>query len=148
MKPVANVKDLNSDSYTPSGFTALLDAIAKTIISTGEALSSMKEEDRPSKVVFVIITDGQENASKEYVGNSGRADIAEMIKRQTNIYSWDFVFLGANQDSFATANRINIDLKDVANFEQTTVGTVKMFNDMNKGMTQYRMSAVTNRKFL
>ncbi len=148
MKPIAEVKELTSSSFKPDGFTALLDSLAKMIISTGEVLSNMKEEDRPSKVVFVVITDGHENASEEYKGESGKAKIAEMIKHQTEIYSWDFVFLGANQDSFATAKSMNIDTKDVQNFDHTSSGVKLMFTSLSKGMEQYRMSGRSNRKFL
>lgn len=78
----------------PRGWTALYDAVGKSIVSTGSRLASMKEKDRPGKVLFVIITDGEENASKEYTG----PQVKKMIQHQEDTYSWHFTYLGAGID--------------------------------------------------
>src|SRR4051812_36463499 len=78
--PIKSVKPLTSKTYVPSGFTALHDTIAKAIKETGERLAAMPEEERPGKVLFAIITDGEENHSVEYKDSSGLRAIAEMIK--------------------------------------------------------------------
>ena len=100
-KPVAEVPPY---TLVPRGGTALLDAVGRAINETGERLAAMKEEDRPSLVVFVIVTDGEENESKEF----SRSQIKAMIERQQKDYNWQFTFLGANQDAFAEAGAIGI----------------------------------------
>jgi hypothetical protein len=77
----------------PRGSTALFDAVGREIVSTGDDLSKLKEEDRPEKVIFVIVTDGMENASHEY----SLARLREMIRHQKEVYSWDFQFIGARE---------------------------------------------------
>lgn len=84
--------------------TALYDAIGRGATELGLALAAKPEDQRPDKVVVVILTDGYENASQEYTPGS----IKEMIERQTNDYSWTFTFLGANQDAILEAGKIGI----------------------------------------
>ena len=96
----------------PRGMTALLDAVGRAINETGERLAKMDEHDRPGLVVFVVMTDGQENSSKEF----SKADIKAMIQRQQDTYHWHFTFLGANQDAFAEAGGMGIAAAGVANF--------------------------------
>ena len=86
----------------PSGTTALFDALGSSIDRTGERLSVMPEKDRPGLVIFVIVTDGMENSSREYTADK----IKEMIDHQTCVYNWQFVYLGANQDAFAVASAL------------------------------------------
>lgn len=109
------------EEYRPNGGTALLDAIGKAINEKGVELSNLKEEDRPSKVMFVIITDGEENASKEFSVEK----IKEMIEQQKNVYSWDFTFLGANIDTFAAASSMGIDMNKSLSFSTTKDGGAK-----------------------
>jgi hypothetical protein len=99
-------------TLVPRGMTALLDAVGRAIVETGERLAAMPEPQRPGLVVFVIVTDGQENSSREYT----KAQVKEMIERQQNVYKWQFTFLGANQDAFAEAGSIGISLAAAANF--------------------------------
>jgi len=96
----------------PRGMTALLDAVGRAVNETGERLSRMQEADRPGLVVFVIVTDGQENSSHEFT----KAQIKEMITHQQSVYNWQFVFLGANQDAFAEGAGMGIDAQHVANY--------------------------------
>ena len=95
----------------PRGMTALLDAVGRAINETGERLAKMDEGDRPGLVVFVVMTDGLENSSKEF----SKATIKEMIQRQQRQYNWHFTFLGANQDAFAEAGGMGIYAAGVAN---------------------------------
>jgi uncharacterized protein YegL len=80
------IPDLTNEDYCPMGCTALLDAIGKTIIDVGVRLNGTPEDQRPSKVLMIITTDGEENASKEFK----LEQIKEMIQHQTNTYSWEF----------------------------------------------------------
>jgi hypothetical protein len=106
------IKDVGGFTLNPRGGTALLDAVGRSISETGQRLAAMPEDQRPALVVFVILTDGQENSSKEF----SQPQIKEMIKTQSESYKWQFVFLGANQDSFASAGGIGIVGNMAANY--------------------------------
>ena len=101
---VKDVAELNSGTFVPGGMTPLYDSVGRAITETGDKLSSMKEEDRPEKVLFVIITDGMENSSKNY----NISQIKEMIKHQEEKYSWKFIFLGANIDAVSVGSSMGI----------------------------------------
>ncbi|MBL8814376.1 MAG: hypothetical protein JNM43_29680 [Planctomycetaceae bacterium] len=101
----------------PRGSTALLDAVGRAIIETGARLRAMEESQRHGLVVFVIVTDGQENASREF----SRDKIREMIDHQQSVYSWKFTFLAANQDAFAEGGQLGIDSSGIANYSPDKV---------------------------
>jgi len=136
--PVKNVdlkkvEHLNEHTFVPRGGTALLDAIGKTINEVGERLAKTNESEKPEKVLVCILTDGEENSSHEF----DKCKIKNMIEHQQLIYNWGFVFLGANQDSFAQASSLGIEKNMVANFEPTPVGTRRA----NAQMSSMVMSA-------
>ena len=112
--PVTEVPELNDSNYRPAGNTALLDAIGITIDTLGKRLADTPESERPHKVIVAIMTDGEENSSRQFTWDR----ISEMIKHQTEVYKWEFLFLGANQDSIATASRMNIDRGSSTNYYQ------------------------------
>lgn len=114
---------LSSKEYYVRGNTALLDAVGKTILDVGYRLSNTKEEDRPGKVIFVIITDGMENSSREFTYSKVR----ELIHHQREKYSWEFVFLGANIDAVREADNIGICEDNAYNFEATGEGVREMY---------------------
>ena len=91
-----------ADNYvlSPRGNTPLNDALGKAIVLTGERLAAMDEDARPEHVIFVVQTDGQENASKEYTTER----VIEMVKEQTEKWKWTFVFLGTGPDAWAAGN--------------------------------------------
>ena len=120
-RPIAEVEDLTTTTFRPRGFTALHDAIGRAIDRTGLRLSAIPEDQRPGKVLIVILTDGGENASKLFTGPK----VAEMIKRQRETYQWDFVFLGANQDAALTAKDLNISTS--MSYGATSIGTTQAF---------------------
>ena len=95
---------LTAETFKPRGSTALLDAIGRTIDELGNKLAKTPERDRPGKVIVVIITDGQENASTKY----STREINQKITHQRDTYSWDFIFLGANQDAISSAAKVGI----------------------------------------
>jgi hypothetical protein len=97
MQDATRIPLLNGETYKCDFGTPLLDAIGAGITRTGEYLSALAEEERPEKVIVVILTDGEENQSSEFV----HEQVMGLIKSQTEIYKWDFVFLGANQDAIA-----------------------------------------------
>ncbi len=110
---ILNVKSLTSNEYYARGCTALMDAIGKSIITIDKMVS------RDNRVLFVIMTDGLENASREY----NRQKVRSLIKKHS---SWEFVFLGANIDSYQEGMSLGISKKKIANFEQNekSVGNV------------------------
>jgi uncharacterized protein YegL len=112
--PVTEVPSLNDTTYLPDGGTALLDAIGITIDSLGKRLAETLEAERPAKVIVAIMTDGEENSSRVFTWDQ----INEKIKHQTEVYKWEFLFMGANQDAIANASRINISVESSTNYYQ------------------------------
>lgn len=114
----------NAPKYelVPRGMTALLDAVGRAMNETGERLAKMAEPDRPGLVIFVVMTDGQENSSKEF----NKSQIKEMIERQQNNYDWHFTFLGANQDAFTEAGGMGIHAAGVADYAADKVAAAYM----------------------
>lgn len=106
------IKSVPPYVLTPRGGTALLDAVGRAINETGERLANMPEANRPGLVVFVVMTDGEENSSKEF----SKTQIKEKISHQQDKYGWQFVFLGANQDAFAEAGAMGMQAQAAANF--------------------------------
>jgi hypothetical protein len=96
----------------PRGSTALLDAVGRAINETGERLAKMPEAERPGLVVFVVMTDGPENSSREFT----KSHIKQMIEHQQSVYKWQFTFLGANQDAFAEGGAMGVAAAGIANF--------------------------------
>lgn len=134
--PIAQVPELTNTTYVPRGSTALLDALGRTITATGAKLAAMKEEDRPSKVLFVVITDGEENASREFI----HAKIMEMIKHQTEVYKWQFIYLGANQDAIQAGNKMGFNYGANAShaYFQGGGGTAKLYSSISDSMALSR----------
>jgi len=116
--PVIEVLPLNHHTYVPRNSTALLDAIGRTIDELGARLAAQPEAQRPGQVIVAILTDGLENASTHYTWR----DVAARIRHQTNVYQWEFLFLGANQDAIATAARLNIVAENAATYHADAVG--------------------------
>jgi uncharacterized protein YegL len=112
--PIAQVPPFQ---LRPRGSTALLDAVGRAINETGARLAAMQETQRPGLVVFVIVTDGAENASREF----SRAKIREMIEHQQSAYKWQFTFLAANQDAFAEGGSMGIAQDGIALFARVGI---------------------------
>lgn len=123
-KPIADAPALTRETYNPRGSTALLDAIGKTIERTGARFSAMQEQDRPAKVIIVIVTDGQENASREFTKDK----VMEMIRVQRDVYKWDFVFLAANQDAIASASSVGIAAGKAMSYGHNSAGVREVFS--------------------
>lgn len=131
-----DIKKCEEYKLVPRGMTALLDALGKTINTVGERLSKMKDDDRPDKVVLVVVTDGHENASVEF----DRKKISEMIKHQEAKYGWKFVFLAANQDAIAEGSSMGFCEANSSNYAATGQGTRKAYAVASMGMQSFRAS--------
>ena len=137
-RPLQDVPELNGITFVPRGMTALLDAIGRTITRTGERLAATHETRRPAKVIFVIMTDGAENVSKEYT----RARVNEMIAHQRSKYSWEFVFLGANQDAIAVGASMGIPAASSMTYAATAAGTASTFASTSNYVSNLRAGHV------
>jgi uncharacterized protein YegL len=136
-KPLADVPYFNRDTFVPRGSTALYDALGKTIHEIGVRLANLPESERPNKVLFVILTDGHENASEQY----SSVQIHQMITHQRDVYRWEFIFLAANQDAFAVSESMGISKGNAMNFAATSESTGLMYKRMSKAVAYYRSIA-------
>lgn len=125
---------LTSEDYYVRGTTALLDAVGKTILDVGYRLSRTEENDRPGKVIFVITTDGMENASSEFTHEK----VKNLIEHQQEKYNWDFIFMGANIDVIAEAKNLGIKEEDAFRFEATDEGVENLYAIMSEEIIQRR----------
>ncbi len=116
--PVAEAIPLDFDSYVPRGSTALLDAIGDTIDLLGARFAALPPSARPDHVTVAILTDGEENSSTRYTWH----DVSKRIQHQTEIYSWEFLFLGAGEDAIATAAKMQIHAANASNFQADDAG--------------------------
>lgn len=142
---IDKVLPLTGNIFFASGSTSLIDAACATIVNTGHTLSELSEEERPEKVLFTIITDGEENTSKEYT----LAKLKEMISVQEKDYNWIFNFIGANIDSFDTANHIGFsNSRGVSNYTASSEGVQAMFRGVSNYTTNLRKYAVGDTSFM
>ena len=128
------VQPITGKEYFVGGSTALLDAIGKTIHKIGAVQKNTAEEYRAEKVMFVIITDGEENASRCY----SSMQIRQMIQRQKERYGWEFIFLGANIDAVETAGRFGIDADRAVDYVPDGEGTELNFRIMSQTVATFR----------
>lgn len=132
--PIQSVEPLTDRQYVPTGMTALMDAVGAAIDGVGARLAHTPEDERPGKVLFCIITDGCENASKEYTLESVR----QKIRHQREKYSWEFLFLGANIDAEETGTSLGIDGNMTVQYAATTDGLKSAYNCMTIATTSLR----------
>ena len=132
--PLSKVPEMTEEEYFVRGCTALLDAVGGAIHHIGNVHKYARDEDRPEKTVFVITTDGMENASKTYT--YGR--VQEMIKRQTEKYGWEFLFLGANIDAKAEAGRLGIRERRAVKYQNDKKGTALNYKVVGEAIAELR----------
>ena len=128
------VPALNDKDYYVRGCTALLDAVGGAIHHIGNVHKYAREEDRPEKTLFVITTDGMENASRTYTYDKVKA----MITRQKEKYGWEFLFLGANIDAAKEAGRFGIAPERATNYHADTKGTNVIYETLSSAIGSYR----------
>jgi hypothetical protein len=128
------IRPITDQEYYVRGSTALMDAIGRTISKITSAQKHMGEEDRAESVLFVITTDGLENASSEYTDEK----IRRMIKRQKSQCGWEFIFLGANIDAIDTASRYGIDADHAVNYNADSTGTQVNYEAISEAVSCIR----------
>ncbi len=131
---IKEVKKLTEDDYYVRGCTALLDAVGGAIRHIGNVHKYAREEDRPEKTLFVITTDGLENASRHY----SFKDVKKMIRRQKEKYNWEFLFLGANIDAIEVAGNMGIRADRAANFHCDEAGTALNYRVLEAAVSRVR----------
>ena len=131
---IGEVKKLTEEDYYVRGCTALLDAVGGAIHHIGNVHKYAREEDRPAKTLFVITTDGLENATRHY----SFKDVKRLIKRQQEKYNWEFLFLGANIDAIEVAGNMGISRDRAANYNCDEVGTALNYQVLEAAVTRVR----------
>lgn len=134
--PVEQVPEMTSKDYTVRGCTALLDAIGSTIEHIQSIHRYARKEDVPARTMFVITTDGMENASKRFSGSSVKKLINQQKKK-----GWEFLFIGANIDAIATARDFGIESDRAVNYHADAQGTHTVFQAVGKAVSQMRACA-------
>lgn len=134
------ISPMTDKEYQVGGCTALLDAIGRTINKIGNAQKHTAEEYRAGKVMFVIITDGLENSSREYTADKVKA----LIERQKETYGWEFIFLGANIDAVETAGRYGISADRALDYLADSEGTNLNFQVMSEAVVAFRRSGTVD----
>ncbi len=140
MQPLEAIPELDIETFVPRGSTALLDAMGRAIAETGEALSRLPEADRPGIVIFVTLTDGEENSSLQF----DMATINQQISHQRSVYQWQFVFLAANQDAIATAANLGIGASQALRFASDPEKVAATFDIMNAQMQKVRAAKMAD----
>ena len=135
--PLDRVPALTKKEYYVRGCTALLDAVGGAIHHIGNVHKYAREEDRPEKTLFVITTDGMENANRRYTYDKVKA----MIERQREKYGWEFLFLGANIDAAREAARFGIRADCAADYHADSIGTEAAYESVCEAVCQVRRAA-------
>jgi len=134
---IGRVEPMTDRQYYVRGCTALLDAVGDAIHHIGNIHKYAREEDVPEKTIFIITTDGMENASRRYNYNKVR----RMIERQKEKYNWEFIFLGANIDAAAEAAKIGIGASRAARYECDSAGTALNYSVVGDTVAKLRKCA-------
>lgn len=133
--PIAEVTDVK---LVPRGTTALLDAVGRTVVSFGESLAAMPEDERPGKVLVVIVTDGYENASHDWT----KPKIKELLTEQQEKWNWEIIYLAANVDTFDEAQQMGVPMAAAKPFVATPAGMKAGGQSMATYAASYRTEGV------
>jgi hypothetical protein len=142
--PVQNAAPLNESTYRPDGGTALYDAMGLAIKMTKKRIESLPEEERPEKVIFAVLTDGEENASKilnkEGQRKYTKEKIFEKVSKLQEEDGWAFLFLGANQDAYQVGSGLGFYANNTVTYKASKAGMKSVMDTVNCFAANYRMS--------
>ncbi|MBR2802032.1 MAG: VWA domain-containing protein [Erysipelotrichaceae bacterium] len=138
-KDLQEVKELEAKAYRVGGCTALIDALGGAIHHIGMVHRYIRKEDVPGKVLFVIMTDGLENASHQYSSDK----VKKMIEEKKEL-GWEFLFLGANIDAVETAAEYGIDAGRAVRYHSDAVGTATNFGALKKAISDFRVTGAVD----
>ncbi|MCQ2419632.1 MAG: VWA domain-containing protein [Clostridia bacterium] len=134
---IRRAEPMTEKQYYVRGSTALLDAIGGAVRHIETAHRYAREEDRPGKTIFVITTDGMENASRRWTYR----DVRELVERVKEVHGWEFLFLGANMDAISAAADLGISADRAVRYEHDSVGTALNFHAVGKAVCAMRCNA-------
>lgn len=134
-KPITEVKPISGEEYYVRGCTALLDAVGGAIHHIGHTHKEADTNDVPEKTLFIITTDGMENASKKYTYDK----IKKMVEKKKKKLGWEFIFMGANIDAISVASQFGIAKNRAVRYESDSVGTRLNYNVMSNLISSARM---------
>lgn len=140
---VQDVKPISEKDYQVRGCTALLDAMGGAIHHIGNVHKYARNEDVPEHTIFVITTDGMENASTQY----SAAKVRTMVERQKEKYGWEFLFLGANMDAIATAKDFGIEEDKAVEYRSDDVGTRLNYAVMSEAICEFRTKGTVEKSW-
>ncbi len=133
---IRKIEPMTEQQYRVGGCTALLDAIGGAVRHIANVHKYAREEDRPGKTVFVITTDGLENASRRY----DYAEVQRMVRHEQEKYGWEFLFLGANMDAISAAGRFGIRAERAVRYAPDSAGTALNFSVVSDTVAHFRAS--------
>lgn len=125
---------LDDETYSPTGRTALIDAVGYTIDEMGDRFDKMDEDDKPSSVIVGVITDGKENASEEYT----KEQLRSKIEQQEEEWDWEFIFIGAGIDDFSDARQMGIHTNSMISEDDGYTGYKKGVAKMDAAVSRHR----------
>ena len=134
--PIEKVGKMTDRQYYVRGCTALLDAVGGAIHHIRNIHKYARKEERPEKTIFVITTDGMENASRRY----SREKIENMVKKQQQKYGWEFIFIGANIDAYAEAGKYGFREDRIVNYVSDSVGTINLYSGVSDAVCSVMMA--------
>lgn len=137
-KDISKIEPMNDKQYTVGGSTALLDAVGNAVTHIANVHKNEGEDNVPEKTVFVITTDGEENSSREFTYGK----IKKMIENETREHGWEFLFLGANIDAAAEADRLGIASERAVRYECDEEGTNLNFACLSESICSIREGRV------
>jgi len=143
------VKDLTDKTYIPRGGTALYPSLGKTIEDMGKRLARLSEDERPERILFVTITDGEHNSQLNSINGDRVWDlknfhqftvdqVKNMVEHQEQVYKWDFAYIGANQNAWKVGGSMGV--SNNLNYVASSKGTADMFDNLEKSTATYRSS--------
>lgn len=137
MKDIQDVEELTDKTYVPRGSTPLLDAIGRGINDVAEKIGKMAKRSQPAKVILAVMTDGAENASREF----NLKTIKKMVEEKQKD-GWQFAFLGANLDSFGEAGSMGMAQGTAMNYDHSALGTKQAYTSMSQAISSYRGASI------
>ena len=140
--PIKEIKQITTKEYYVRGCTAMLDAIGSTIEHISNIHKYIRKDDVPNKTMFIITTDGMENASHKY----SYPDIKKLIEQKKEL-GWEFLFLGANIDAIDTAKKFGIEQERAVNYHNDAEGIALNYECLNEAVSAVRCSAPLNKEW-
>jgi hypothetical protein len=137
--PIADAPKLTDDNYTPSGQTALHDAIYRAVTETAERITTVEPAEQPDNVIIVVLTDGKENASETH-----QERVREQVEMRREEHGWEFLFIGANQDAALTAESMGMDADRSLNMAHSGEGAQAAYESTSNQIKEARQTGETS----